>query len=307
MFDDNFMFLNDFHTPSRGPLRCYYNNYDPYYYTDSEREYLAALEEQERNRRYQAALEEQAYLEMLERKRQQKLLEERRQKQYLLELERRRYEQEQEQARRQYLARLEQKRQEKLKEQNLHNSRRAAALEALKRKEKMKRDDRVGNQFNPLHQIIEGLDGNLYKVLFNPTDSELKTQEDRRLKIATNDYDIGRPSICQKKSSHGKNKTCTKMDCSNDTSESPPMPNVTFKDCFNINMNNEDNDKNAKKKKIIPRKRPKSSILLGDVEDASDSECEDEFNDYMHTRRPADGQWIEPVECILNSSEKFKK
>jgi len=32
-----------------------------------------------------------------------------------------------------------------------------------------------------------------------------------------------------------------------------------------------------------------------EVEDASDSECEDEFHDYFHNRRPRAGEWIEPV------------
>ena len=34
------------------------------------------------------------------------------------------------------------------------------------------------------------------------------------------------------------------------------------------------------------------------VEDASDSECEDEFSDYIRNRRPRDGEWIEPVEAF---------
>jgi len=37
-----------------------------------------------------------------------------------------------------------------------------------------------------------------------------------------------------------------------------------------------------------------SSVVL--VEDVSDSECEDEYNDYIHNRRPQAGEWIEPIE-----------
>lgn len=52
-----------------------------------------------------------------------------------------------------------------------------------------------------------------------------------------------------------------------------------------------------KKKKNDKVAMKKSSILIGDVEDASDSECEDEFRDYFHNRRPTTpGTWIEPVE-----------
>lgn len=56
------------------------------------------------------------------------------------------------------------------------------------------------------------------------------------------------------------------------------------------------------KRKVVPivskKKKIKYAGLIGDVEDASDSECEDEYSDYIHNRRPAKGQWIEPVESI---------
>jgi hypothetical protein len=54
--------------------------------------------------------------------------------------------------------------------------------------------------------------------------------------------------------------------------------------------------KQAKKKKERSA-RKKSSVLIGDVENASDSECEDVYGDYFHNRRPSTpGVWIEPVE-----------
>merc|ERR1712007_15734 len=40
----------------------------------------------------------------------------------------------------------------------------------------------------------------------------------------------------------------------------------------------------------------KKNRILVEVEDASDSECEDEFSDYFRNRRPSMGEWIEPVE-----------
>lgn len=53
--------------------------------------------------------------------------------------------------------------------------------------------------------------------------------------------------------------------------------------------------KTKKKKEKSAMKR--SSVLIGDVENASDSECEDVYGDYFHNRRPSTpGTWIEPVE-----------
>jgi len=43
---------------------------------------------------------------------------------------------------------------------------------------------------------------------------------------------------------------------------------------------------------------PSNNLRKPVVEDASDSECEDEFRDYFHNRRPKAGEWIEPVDGI---------
>lgn len=50
------------------------------------------------------------------------------------------------------------------------------------------------------------------------------------------------------------------------------------------------------KNHIVSIREPLS--LPVQVEDASDSECEDEFSDYIRNRRPKDGEWIEPVEVF---------
>lgn len=64
----------------------------------------------------------------------------------------------------------------------------------------------------------------------------------------------------------------------------------------------------SKKNKKKTKKLPSSSVLVGDVEDASDSECEDEYKDYWHTRRPEHG-WIEPVEFfnLVSTAKNNKK
>lgn len=189
-----------------------------------------------------------------------------------------------------------------------------AHIEALKREEEMRREPQVVSYVNPLHQIIDELDGNYHGFMFDsPTDSESKTQEDRdelKVLVGANVEDVGKTSVSHGKDektsvSHGKDELFTKTACFDEMNESPSKQQVTFKDCFDINVNNEQNDKKERNKKV--RKYSQSSILLGDVEDASDSECEDEFNDFMHTRRPAPGQWIEPIECSTYSAQIFKK
>jgi len=55
-------------------------------------------------------------------------------------------------------------------------------------------------------------------------------------------------------------------------------------------------DVTQKKNHMVSIREPLS--LPVQVEDASDSECEDEFSDYIRNRRPKDGEWIEPVEVF---------
>ena len=300
MLNDNLLF------PTYGnmlPGGRYYRNCDPFerYYSERDEDYLAELKQQERNRRYQAALEEQAYLEALERERQNRLAEERRRKQYrhLLELERRRRQKQEEEERRrqQYLAHLSRKRQQQqLREERIRNVK-AAALEEFQRKEEMRRRMNLVNQTDPLTRIIRGPDENLYRILFDQptTDSRRSNYDHRNLEEGVTSNEAGEKLYV--KPTHRKNQKVTaKMDCSDDMSVSR----------LNINKSDKNIKQDYKKKKVVPRKILKSSILIGDVEDASDSECEDEYSDYMHTRRPQPGQWIEPIACMANY-EGFRK
>jgi len=289
MLNDNIMFLNHFDLPFSGRSNyiqrrpyTYYSNHDLF-----EREYLAELQEREERRRYQAALEQQAYLEAMERKRQQKLQEERRRKQYLLELERRkRQDQEEELLRRQYLAHLEQMRQEKIK-QDMIRKRKAEALQALKRKEVERQRLLAENAKRPIqHKIVRGSDGNLYMIQIDPfSESPRKRKSnENQINLDTNYQKLLSPL-------HDENET------DESSIHMSLQPQVTFKNCFNINKisgNPErDNDTSTKTPETV-----KSSVLIGDVEDASDSENEDEFSDYMHNRRPTVGEWIEPIEAM---------
>lgn len=299
-----------------------------------ERDYLTHFLEQQRQKeeeeyrrrcqyQYEQAalqLQQQAYLEeQLERKRrkqqqQRRLEEERRHRQYLKELreiehrreleeERERQQEQEQQERRQYLAHLAQKQQEqRLYQQDILRNQRATALEALRRREQNSRPMNEMEQHQNQYQIIQGLDGNFYMVMLDP-----------KLKDHTEKGCSGGKRVMHSTNNHGRKKDSTlKSSSSNEEGESVVRPtatinSVTFKDCFNNkNINDkatevlEATSKEGTKKTrfVIPNKKRvvKSSVLIGGVEDASDSEYEnDEYNDYWHNRRPQPGQWIEPV------------
>jgi hypothetical protein len=273
MFNDNYLFLNRLDYPSSRRATYHYFPYCDYH--DPEEEYLSRLQQ----RRYQ-----EAYLEELEHERQRQLLEERRRKRYLVELERRR---QQEEADRIYRLRLQQLQQEKLQEEMIKKKRAEQAIAALMREEESKRAaqaERYTYNPNPMHyQLVRGLDGNLYKVLFDPND-DAQLISPNRSNIKSRDVEVKNEET---KTGHSTAPT--------DSVQPPMKPSVTFQNCFNINHGDTLKPKDLKKKRSALKKSIKSSILIGDVEDASDSECEDEFSDYMHNRRPQEGEWIEPI------------
>jgi len=202
-------------------------------------------------------------------------------------LEQRRQEQQEEEKRRQYLAHLARnQRKQQLREERIKHQK-AAALEELKRKEEMRRRLNLVNQtIEPQSRIIRGPDGNLYRDLFdspptNPKYDKCNHSQSKKADVTT-DHNDG-------KSRHDFIST-TKMDCLDD---------ITV-DQSNTSKSVKNTKQEYKRKKIVPKKIIKSSILVGDVEDASDSECEDEFSDYMHTRRPQPGQWMEPIEYMTS-------
>merc|ERR1712154_388864 len=93
-------------------------------------------------------------------------------------------------------------------------------------------------------------------------------------------------------------------------------PTVTFHNCFNIHNEPKttmSEDTNMRKSSNVPQtslkksihttssieskkasnKKMKSSVLIGDVEDASDDKYDED--PIWNNRRPSEGQWMEPV------------
>merc|ERR1712165_68396 len=235
--------------------------------------------DEERRARNERALREQAYLEAMERKRRQKLIEEEERRkrqqhqQYLIEMKRRRREEEaQRELERQFMVHLDHKRQEKRRDEKMR-SQRAYALEQLNRQEIMKRAaGRNVEDCQVNEELIQGLDGNIYRIVRSNQPVALPRRQPNQMS--------GPAAVQQRDQSLVK-------DCTSLTNiESSQKQCITQKD---------ENDLSNKPRKKKSAKLVRSSVLIGEVEDASDSECEEEFNDCWHNRRPQHGEWIEPV------------
>merc|ERR1711976_102448 len=192
---------------------------------------------------------------------------------YLLELERqrrRRQQQEEEQQRellrRQlYLRQLQgRKRQDQVKEEPLRH-RRAKALEEIKRQERLRQerdnflwwfhddhdhmetsdDEDDDMQDESMYEIVQGLDGNLYKILHEnkkPQINYMKNTSNRRRRQHNKNYCVQQyPNrLDTKKDDHVVGEMENDDVHSNlfHGGRSLKPTHVTFKDCFNVNTNN---------------------------------------------------------------------
>jgi len=241
----------------------------------------SALTEELRRRHQARALEEQAYRRQQEKRRQEELFAA---QMYQRELEKQRrqrlmYEEEIERRRLLQLQaetiqrEMEQKRREALK--------REMARQMMKKRIEVSNIDKKRMSQNPLsksmpaalYQIVQGPNGQLFAI---ESRDSIKDQRNfnpfpgRQTRFKTHPKVVSEPrSFYQRRES------------------SAAIPPLSVK-------------KNVSEKKNIKLPHveaiPKKNRILVEVEDASDSECEDEFSDYFRNRRPSMGEWIEPVE-----------
>jgi len=306
MLNDNYIFLNNFPSTRN---RSYFQPPTSSYCTERNLEmergcyflddYYSSLVDQEEHRQYEAAMQRRAYIEAMERRRLQKLLEEQR-RQHLFELERKRYEQEKEEKKRQYLNLLKQQRfQQERKEKA-----KAAAFEARKRHQNLRRI--ANNRSHPMEQIVQTPDGEIYRVFVEPSKND-EVSPQRNVQNLPNlfpaTFNGNRQPEIFDRTSHGND-----LEVANMTPSPSTTRKVQFKNCSSTDQHFEgavsevqpssrkSKQKQKKSSISLQKKELKSSVLVGDVEDASDSECEDDFNDYWHNRRPQFGKWIEPIE-----------
>lgn len=242
----------------------------------------SALTEELRRRHQARALEEQAYRRQQEKRRQEELFAA---QMYQRELEKQRrqrlmYEEEIERRRLLQLQaetiqrEMEQKRREALK--------REMARQMMKKRIEVSNIDKKRMSQNPLsksmpaasYQIVQGPNGQLFAI---ESRDSIKDQRNfnpfpgRQTRFKAHPKVVSEPrSFYQRRES---------------SAAIPPLTSVK---------------KNVSEKKNIKLPHveaiPKKNRILVEVEDASDSECEDEFSDYFRNRRPSMGEWIEPVE-----------
>ncbi len=238
-----------------------------------------------RHRYEQELAEQQAYEEeMAEQRYQQRLYNElmrRRQaeQQYAIEQERerRRLVAEREQQRRQRAAREQALRVllNEEKEREEARLRRTRAINTMSQ-------PRMRSQFvDSTPRVFQGPDGRLYREVFPNNDM----REEMEVESDDEEYDVPLPHVSQTqfKPSIRFGKPIRHEERKRSQASKPPvMLHVV--------------DANPPKVTIAPKAIPKKPTVM--VEDASDSECEDEFKSYIRNRRPRDGEWIEPVEAF---------
>ena len=169
--------------------------------------------------------------------------------------------QEQEEQRRQEVMRRRQEQQE----YEEYMQRKRQEMQDRKEKERRIRESRQRRQNagEPRWEIVRGPDGRLYRVALDPRDFEAEKDKSR----------------IQAKQKWKKTKQA-----------GPHLDSA--EECDDDNVLKERNGKQNSTKEIKPRRKRVTII----VEDASDSEMEDELiSSPWRNRLPSPGQWIEPV------------
>jgi hypothetical protein len=225
---------------------------------------------------------------------QQEVEEERRHQEYMLQLQKIREEAEMKRQR-QARARLLQQRQRAEEDQRL-------AYEAARQSQQssyLYEDDSDQEDNEPEFHIVRGLDGCLYRMR-NP--SYHRRQKDSMFKrVRGPNGHLYRVKTENKKEADDM-KIDTSFDKENVPSKSRSIPIITNNDKA-MDVDSDVNCEVVMTKLQTPReeknstkgKRRKSKITVI-VEDASDSEYEDDFNSPWRNRRPSPGEWLEPVD-----------
>merc|ERR1712125_145326 len=176
---------------------------------------------------------------------------------------------------------LQQRIQQEEKEKEIRRLRQQKQLEEQRYLQQKR--EAMKQQKQPRYQIIRGPDGNLYYFLTkeNNVDKQMMDRQGIKPKSSFNNdaqeskfNDSSRVPISGLKQNLHTNTTTVHDEMKNDTKNTLDEPN-----------------KKLRVKRV-------SSILIGEVEDASDDESEDFSKSVWRNRRPAEGLWIEPVEGV---------
>ena len=236
---------------------------------EAERYYrMKELEEQERRRR-------QHQQQHLARLRQQQQEEEEYRLAYEAAMKRRRRE-----------AEMAQRRQERLRD--------LAMQQRQQQRHDISEEDDTStlsdDEAEPVYRIVQGPDGRLYRVnvgktLTRPKKSTRKMSVDKEnevphVKARPESKATTRQPLDENQKTHDESK------------KTIPIP-LTTADKNEVSAVRRRNSKRGKNKK----NKKKLTII---VEDALDSEYDDDYNSPWRNRRPSPGEWLEPVEGIEN-------
>jgi hypothetical protein len=149
---------------------------------------------------------------------------------------------------------------------------------------KMMSQPEMGSKvMNGRPQIIQGRDGRLYQEV-SPDYYGINERMDLDSDEEKYDYNNLRQRTipqCQSNAPFQCKKPTGKRSVRNQNNTAPIMVHIV--------------DTTSPKVMVTPKITPKKPSVM--VEDASDSEIEDEFKSYIRNRRPRDGEWMEPVEA----------
>jgi hypothetical protein len=170
---------------------------------------------------------------------------------------------------------------QKQHEEEVYRQRRAYELERMRRALATEEDERENEaefekEHDPHYRLVQGPDGRIYRIPLhkNPTVVNSSPQ-------ATNapDKENAFPS---KQNIPVKIPITTKSGSSREANDDSLTTTFTT---------------GNKKNKVFPKLKQNKTRVTVIVEDASDSESEDdEFNSVWRKRRPSPGEWMEPIE-----------
>jgi len=253
-------------------------------------EYEAALEEELNRRLRVRALKEQQHRRNMEAKRQRDLFVA---QMYQQDIENRR--RQQQQKRRMYEEEMEQRRQMHIQAEALERAKQQRRIDFLslhkanemkrrqmeeENRQKLAAQQRNRTRSTDSYHIIQGPGGQLYAIngdVYNgaeqPEDNEIK-----RFGFPANVNSYPFPSSSKPNKEEKVNQKERRIP---------------------ISFTKEYRKPSKPTRKKVAKTIKEESISYGEVEDASDSECDNKFSSYFHNRRPTTpGEWIEPVEGI---------
>jgi hypothetical protein len=197
-----------------------------------------------------------------------------------------------------------------LQERQLYERRRQQAM-ALRERELLERKRRAEHR-SMMHQqqqlaeahndddedyevdIVRGYDGNLYYIKRPVMPNLHNTKQQPSTITEETNYRSRRelrPNlVVEEEESDSDSESDNEYDKEKDSEWS------TRRDAFNVSFPQRLEPQLHTRNRSSPRKKNPKRRITVTVEDASDSECESEFDSPWRNRRPSPGQWMEPVE-----------